>query len=100
MTFSREEVERIARLARLALSEAEKEQFARQLGEVLRYMERLGEAATEGVEPTSHAVDLRNVMRDDVPEDPLAGEDVMRNAPASSDGMFLVPRVIEGGIES
>jgi aspartyl-tRNA(Asn)/glutamyl-tRNA(Gln) amidotransferase subunit C len=96
MELSRDTVEHVARLARLALSDAEKDLFARQLGEVLVYMERLNEVDTEGVGPTSHVVDLENVTREDLPEQPLAAEDVMRNAPRSRDGMFMVPRVIEG----
>ena len=95
MSLDREIVEHVARLARLALSEDEKVMFARQLGEVLMYMERLNEVDTEGVAPMSHVVDLENVMREDIPTPPLAAGEALRNAPASRDGMFLVPRVID-----
>jgi len=96
MELSRDAVEHVARLARLALSDAEKDLFARQLGEVLVYMERLNEVGTEGVGPTSHVVDLENVTREDLPGTSLGAEDVLRNAPESRDGLFMVPRVIEG----
>jgi aspartyl-tRNA(Asn)/glutamyl-tRNA(Gln) amidotransferase subunit C len=96
MELSRDAVEHVARLARLALSDAEKDLFARQLGEVLVYMERLNEVDTAGVGPTSHVVDLENVTREDLPGTTLGAEDVLRNAPESRDGLFMVPRVIEG----
>jgi aspartyl-tRNA(Asn)/glutamyl-tRNA(Gln) amidotransferase subunit C len=96
MELPRDQVEHVARLARLALGDAEKDLFARQLGEVLLYMERLNEVETDGVEATSHVVDLENVSREDVPEPPLAARDVISNAPETRDGMFIVPPVIEG----
>jgi aspartyl-tRNA(Asn)/glutamyl-tRNA(Gln) amidotransferase subunit C len=94
--LTREIVEHVARLAMVDLSEDEKEMLTKQMGEVLLYMERLNEVDTEGVEPTSHVVDLKNVTRCDLPEPPLSRPDVLKNAPDSRDGMFMVPRVIEG----
>ncbi|HVP57187.1 MAG TPA: Asp-tRNA(Asn)/Glu-tRNA(Gln) amidotransferase subunit GatC [bacterium] len=94
--LGRETVEHVAKLAKLALSDAEKDLLMRQLGEVLLYMERLNEVDTRNVPPTTHVVELENVTRQDVPAEPLARSDVMRNAPEHRDGMFIVPRVIEG----
>jgi aspartyl-tRNA(Asn)/glutamyl-tRNA(Gln) amidotransferase subunit C len=94
--LGRDTVEHVARLARLALTEPEKGKFARQLSEVLLYMQRLAEVTTDGVEPTSHVVNLENIVRKDSPGESLASDDVMRNAPQGRDGMFIVPRVIEG----
>ena len=95
MELPREVVERVARLARIRLSEEETEAFARQLGDVLVYMERLGQVDTEGVTPLSHVIDLENVFRDDEVRPSLPAEDVLGNAPRHGGGLFLVPRVID-----
>jgi len=97
MEMPRDRVERVARLARLALSDAEIDLFAGQLGAVLLYMESLNEVSTEGVEPTSHVVDLESVMRDDIPQDSLPPADALASAPETRGGLFIVPPAIEGG---
>jgi aspartyl-tRNA(Asn)/glutamyl-tRNA(Gln) amidotransferase subunit C len=97
MDLTRDQVERVARLARLALNDREIGLFARQLGEVLMYMERLAEVPTDDVEPTSHVVDLENVMRDDLPQESLPQADALCNAPETRADLFIVPPVIEGG---
>ncbi|WP_274365461.1 Asp-tRNA(Asn)/Glu-tRNA(Gln) amidotransferase subunit GatC [Paenibacillus thermotolerans] len=95
MSVTRKEVEHVAALARLRLSEEEKEQFTERLNAILQYAEKLNELNTEGVEPTSHVLPLRNVMRPDEarPSWPLA--DVLANAPEEEDGQFRVPAVLE-----
>jgi aspartyl-tRNA(Asn)/glutamyl-tRNA(Gln) amidotransferase subunit C len=95
MELPREVVEHVARLARIALSEEEIETFARQLGEVLVYMERLNQVDTDGVAPLSHVIELENVLREDVARPSLPAEDVFRNAPQPGGGLFKVPRVID-----
>ncbi len=89
------EIEAVARLARLGLSEEEKEKFGRQLNDVLLYMEKLDELPLEGVEPLSHVLPLKNVLRDDTPRPGLGQEGALANAPARQDGFFKVPPVIE-----
>jgi aspartyl-tRNA(Asn)/glutamyl-tRNA(Gln) amidotransferase subunit C len=93
--ISREDVEHVARLARLALSDAELERMREQLNGILGYIDKLRALDTAGVEGTSHAVPLVNVMRDDavVPGLPLAA--ALANAPDRSGGAFRVPRIIE-----
>lgn len=89
------DIDYVANLARLALSPEEKATFARQLGDVLAYIEKLKQADVSGVEPTAHAFDVHNVWAADVPAPGLAVEDVIRNAPASRDNMIGVPKVVE-----
>ena len=93
--ISREDVEHVARLSRLALSEAEAERMREQLSGILAYIDTLRGLDTAGVEPTSHAVPLVNVMRDDDTRPCLPPEVALSNAPDRSDGFFRVPRIIE-----
>jgi len=89
------EIQAVARLARLGLSAEEKEKFGRQLNDVLLYMEKLDELPLENVEPLSHVLPLKNVMREDVPRDGLDREQALSNAPEQQAGLFKVPPVIE-----
>jgi aspartyl-tRNA(Asn)/glutamyl-tRNA(Gln) amidotransferase subunit C len=93
--ISREDVEHVARLARLALSEAEVERMREQLSGILAYIDTLRALDTTGVEPTSHAVPLLNVMRDDDVRPCLPQDVALANAPERSDAFFRVPRIIE-----
>ena len=94
--ISREEVERVAALARLSLSDDEITRMASDLDAILGYAEMLQEVDTQGVEPTSHAIPLPTPMRDDVPDEPLDPELALSNAPERSHSAFVVPKVIEG----
>jgi len=89
------DIDYVANLARLALTPEEKATYARQLGDVLAYIEKLKGADVTGVEPTAHAFDVCNVWADDVPEPALPVEEVLRNAPAARDNMISVPKVVE-----
>jgi aspartyl-tRNA(Asn)/glutamyl-tRNA(Gln) amidotransferase subunit C len=93
--ISPEDVAHIARLSRLALSEAEAERMREQLSGILAYIDKLRALETEGVEPTSHAVPLVNVMREDEPRPCLSQDEALANAPDRSDASFRVPRIIE-----
>lgn len=95
MKISLEEVSHIARLARLHLSEEEKEKFSIQLSNILTYMEKLNELDTSDIEPTSHVITLKNVFREDKLEPSLSSEEALRNAPDRSGNFFRVPRIIE-----
>lgn len=95
MSITMKDVEHVANLARLELSEDEKAQFADQLNAILKYAEKLNELDTEGVPPTSHVLPITNVMRDDVNRPSMPVEKVMANAPDEEDGMFRVPAVLE-----
>lgn len=95
MSITVEVVEHVAKLARLDLSEKEKETFTGQLNAILKYAEKLNELDTSNVEPTSHPMPLVNVMREDVTRASLPMEKVLRNAPDEEDGQFKVPAVLE-----
>ncbi len=89
------DIEKVARLARLELSEEERETFGNQLEQVLAYMEQLNRLDTSGVEPTSHAIPLYNVFREDRVRPSFPHEEVLAIAPDEEDGHFKVPRIIE-----
>ena len=93
--ISREEVEHVARLARLALGDAEIERMREQLNGILAYIDKLRALDTGSVEPTSHAVPLVNVMRDDDTRPCLTQDEALANAPDRSGASFRVPRIIE-----
>jgi aspartyl-tRNA(Asn)/glutamyl-tRNA(Gln) amidotransferase subunit C len=95
MKISREEIEHIALLARLSLSEEEKDLFGFQLSSILDYMEKLNELDTKDIQPTSHVLPLNNVMRDDVPVPSIPREAALINAPAHTEKFFRVPKIIE-----
>lgn len=82
-------------LARLSLTEEEKELFGVQLSSILDYMEKLNELDTENIEPTSHVISLSNVMREDVPRDSIPRKDALSNAPDRTDIFYRVPKIIE-----
>lgn len=91
----RDEIEHIAFLARISLSEKDKEMFGLQLGSILRYIEKLNELDTTSVQPTSHVFSLNNVMRDDLPQPSLPREEALSNAPSRTDRFYRVPKIIE-----
>ena len=89
------EVDDVARLARLTLSDEEKERMRRELDGILTYIDKLRALDTAGVPPTSHAVPMTNVMREDEPAPSLAQEEMLANAPDRSGEFFRVPKIIE-----
>jgi len=93
--ISREDVEHVARLARLALTAEELERMRTQLNAILVHIDALKAVDTDGIEPTSYAVPLVNVMRDDEPQPPFPAEAMLGNAPDRSGEFFRVPRIIE-----
>lgn len=95
MSITIKDVEHVADLARLELSEQEKAVYTEQLNAILKYAGQLDALDTEGVEPTSHAVPLFNVMREDEVRPSLPLEQVLLNAPDHEDGQFKVPAVLE-----
>ncbi len=94
MTLTREEVEKVAHLARLALTEAELTEYKGQLSAVLEYAEMLNELDLSTVETTAHAVARDNVYRDDIVEPSLALEDVLYNAAKQQQDQFLIQPVL------
>jgi aspartyl-tRNA(Asn)/glutamyl-tRNA(Gln) amidotransferase subunit C len=95
MRLSPAEVDHIALLSRLELSEAERERAATELTQILSYFEKLAELDTENVEPTAQVIPTVNVLREDTVRPSLAPAAALQNAPESADNMFQVPRVVE-----
>ena len=89
--IDREQVLHVAKLARLKLTDEEVERMAGELSVILDSIEKIGELDLEGVEPTSHVVNLENVLRDDEPRPSLPRERALANAPDAGDGGFRVP---------
>ncbi len=87
------DVEHVAKLARLELSEEEKIKFSKQLGDILKYVEQMNEVDTTGVEPMNHAVEFYNVMRKDIVKYENTREELMANAPDSESDFFKVPKI-------
>lgn len=93
--ISREEVAHLARLARLAVTEEELEQFAGQLDVILQAVARVGEVVAEDIPPTSHSVPLTNVLREDVVTPCLTAAEALSGAPDVEDDRFRVPRILD-----
>lgn len=94
MTISRQEVEKVALLARLRLSDAELETMTSQMGDILSYIELLDELDTEGVEPMAHALEVHDVFRDDTAQPSLPREQALANAPDADEQCYRVPAVL------
>ncbi|AEI12905.1 Asp-tRNA(Asn)/Glu-tRNA(Gln) amidotransferase subunit GatC [Cellulomonas gilvus] len=93
-TLSRDEVARVAGLARIDLSSAELDRLAGELDVIVESVARVSEIATSDVPATSHPLPLTNVFRTDVPEPPVDRDAVLAAAPAAQDGKFLVPQIL------
>ena len=89
------DVEQVAKLARLGLTEKEKEIFVKQLSAILEYAENLKKIDTQNIPPTSHAVPLKNVFREDKTVPCENVKDILANAPQEEWQMFRVPRILE-----
>jgi len=93
--LSRAEVEHIAELAKLGLTEEEKDRFSEQLSAILEYAEILQQLDTDAIPPTAQVIDLQNVMREDVVTPSLSQEEAVANAPAKEAGHFKVLPILE-----
>ena len=93
--ISDETIDDVGILAKLELSDEEREQAKKDMGRMLDYIDKLGELDTSGVEPMSHVFQVENVFREDVVTNQDMREDILKNAPGEKDGMFMVPRTFE-----
>ena len=92
--ISDETIEYVGILAKLELSEKEREKAKKDMGEMLNYFDKLGELCTDGVEHMSHVFPVNNVFREDVVTNGDVREEILKNAPAEKEGMFVVPKTI------
>ena len=95
MAVDKTTVAQIAQLARIRVDEAQQETLTKELSNIIGWVEQLGELDTEGVEPMTSVVEVRLPMREDVVADGDRQADVLKNAPETADGFFVVPKVIE-----
>lgn len=94
MSISRQDIEKVALLARLQLTEAELATMTEQLGQIVGYVDQLAEVNTDGVEPMAHAIEVTNVFRADAVTPSLTREEALANAPHHDDRGYLVPAVL------
>ena len=92
--IDRETVLNVAKLSKLELTEEEIELFSRQLGDILKFIEKLNELDTENVEPFYELINQKTPMREDIPKEGLTQEEALKNAPQKENGFFVVPRVV------
>ena len=95
MTINSQEVEYVAHLARLEISDKEKEKLTSQLNDILLYIDKLNELDTAGVEPMSHAMAVTNAFREDQIVDSIGTEKTLANAPDARGEFFRVPKIID-----
>ncbi|MCD7751663.1 MAG: Asp-tRNA(Asn)/Glu-tRNA(Gln) amidotransferase subunit GatC [Lachnospiraceae bacterium] len=93
--ISDETIEYVSILAKLELSDEQKEAAKKDMGRMLDYIDKLNELDTSGVEPMSHVFPVRNVFREDVVTNRDESEQILKNAPEEQDNMFVVPRTFE-----
>jgi aspartyl-tRNA(Asn)/glutamyl-tRNA(Gln) amidotransferase subunit C len=92
-----EQVRKVARLARLELSDADLARMTEQLTNILNYVDQLTELNTDGVEPMAHPLPVQNVFRDDEPRPSLPVDEALKNAPTRLGNFFGVPAVLDAG---
>ena len=88
------DIEHLAKLASLKLTDAEKKKFSNQMGTIIKYIEKLSELDTQNVEPTAYVLGLNNVFREDVATEPLTDQSPINDSPAHSKGHYEVPKII------
>lgn len=93
--ISDETIDYVGILAKLELSDDEKEQAKKDMGSMLDYIDKLGELDTTGIEPMSHVFPVQNVFREDVVTNGDDSESILKNAPGEKDNMFMVPRTFD-----
>ena len=96
-TIDEAQVRKVAKLARLELSDAEVEEFTGQLSAILGYVEKMNELDTNGVEPLAHCLPISNVLREDCVKESLGTEKTLANAPQRDREFFKVPKILDDG---
>ena len=94
MSLTRQDVEKVALLARLKFDEAELEKITKHMVQIVQYVDKLSELNTEDVEPMAHALDIQNALAEDESRPSLSRKEVLKNAPKHDEEYFLVPAVL------
>ncbi|MBH1940530.1 Asp-tRNA(Asn)/Glu-tRNA(Gln) amidotransferase subunit GatC [Mobilitalea sibirica] len=95
MKITEDTIQYVAALAKLSVTEGEKKKIAKDLEDILDYMEIMNQLDTEGVEPMSHVLPVKNIFREDVVINENNREELLKNAPKQKDGSFAVPKTVE-----
>lgn len=95
MKITKEQVEHVAHLARLNLTDEEKEQMTKDLEAIIDFADQLNALDIENVEPTAHVIPIQNVFRKDEVRESLDRDELLKNAPSQKDGCFSVPKIVE-----
>lgn len=95
MKINENQIIKTAKLARLELSESEREEFSKQLNDIIEYVEKINELDTSNVKPADHIMEVSNVFRDDAVKKSIDRKGIEKNAPEFTNGFFVVPRIIE-----
>lgn len=93
--ITEEQVKHVAHLARLSITDEEAQTYTKQLDKIITFVEQLNELDTEGIEPTTHVLNIQNVLREDEVRESLSNEEALKNAPDHQDGQVKVPSIIE-----
>ena len=95
MDISIKQIEQVASLSRVLLTDKEKDIFREQLADILGYIEKLNELDTDNVQPMAYATSLKNVFREDKQESSFARQEILELSPSSTNGFFKVPKILE-----
>ncbi len=95
MNVTKEDLATVAKLSRLSVGEAEEEAYLKDLNAFITYVENLKAVDTDNVPPTTYAIPMQNIFREDKPRPSLFRDDALKNAPEEENGYFRVPRVLE-----
>ncbi|MCT4544253.1 MAG: Asp-tRNA(Asn)/Glu-tRNA(Gln) amidotransferase subunit GatC [Vallitalea sp.] len=95
MKITKEQVEHVANLARLNLTEEEKEEMISDMGVIIEFADRINELNIEDITPTAHVIPINNVFREDIVQPSFSRDELLKNAPNKEDGCFSVPRIVE-----
>jgi aspartyl-tRNA(Asn)/glutamyl-tRNA(Gln) amidotransferase subunit C len=93
--ITKEQVEHVANLARLNLTEEEKEEMISDMGVIIEFADRINELNIEDITPTAHVIPINNVFREDIVQPSFSRDELLKNAPNKEDGCFSVPRIVE-----
>jgi len=95
MKINENDIQKVAKLARLELNQGEREEFSRQLNDIIEYVEKINELDTSGIKPADHIVELNNVVRADVVQKSIDVAELEKMVPSFRDGHIVVPKIIE-----
>lgn len=95
MQISRQELEHVAKLARLNLTDEEKGKFTDEMAGIIEFVNKMNELDTINIQPTAHVIPINNIFREDIAEPSIDREKILQNAPLQKNGCVVVPKIVE-----